>query len=168
MVGKVGFVGKMGRRLRLMYEAWRVWWPWWLDIAIVVIAIACITGCRTREMAEVDNHSVVQIRRDTVCLWHRDSIRVLDSVAVYVHNGGDTVYVTTTRWRYRDRVLTDTIYKMRSDTLWRTDSVSVSVPVERQASRWEQRLMTVAKSATLIGGGVVLFGIGYRFFRRKM
>lgn len=159
---------RIAELLRLMAAAWREYWPWWLDIAIAIIAIACVTGCRTREISEAVNHTSVQIQRDTVRLWHRDSIRVLDSVAVYVHNGGDTVYVTTTRWRYRDRVLTDTIYKMRSDTLWRTDSVSVSVPVERQASRWEQRLMTVAKSATLIGGGVVLFGIGYRFFRRKM
>lgn len=159
---------RITERLRLMYAAWRECWPWWLNVALVVIAIGVLTGCRTREISEAVNHTSVQIQRDTVRLWHRDSIRVLDSVAVYVHNGGDTVYVTTTRWRYRDRVLTDTIYKMRSDTLWRTDSVSVSVPVERQASRWEQRLMTVAKSATLIGGGVVLFGIGYRFFRRKM
>lgn len=170
MVGFVGMVGKVGRRLRLMYAAWKVWWPWWLNIALMVIAIGVLAGCRTREISEAVNHTSVQIQRDTVRLWHRDSIKVVDSVAVYVHDKGDTVWVTTTRWRYRDRVTVDTVYKARTDTVWRVDSVRV----REKETRADTGFRGLARKAGLIGAvgvvGIVLLmaGLVVRIIRVKL
>ena len=63
----------------------------------------------------------ITVRTDTV--WQhkvqRDSVVLKDSVHVREWVRGDTVRIETTRWRdrWRDRVVTDTAYISRSDTV---------------------------------------------------
>jgi hypothetical protein len=67
---------------------------------------------------------------------------VKDSVYVEVFKGekvfkgeegeNDTVYITETKTVYREKLLTDTMY------VERVDSIQVPYPVEKDLSRWEQ------------------------------
>ena len=67
-----------------------------------------------------------------------DSVYVRDSVVV--ERGGDTIKVTSWRWRERYVTQHDTVYRSRTDSAYRsrTDSVAVPYPVERKLSRWEK------------------------------
>lgn len=151
-----------------MYEAWKVWWPWWLNVALVAIAIGVLTGCRTREISEAVNHTSTVIQRDTVRLWHRDSIKVVDSVAVYVRDRGDTVWVTTTKWRYRDRVTVDTVYKARRDTVWRVDSVRVREEDTRAGADSHGLARKVGLISAFGLAGIVLLMAAKRLIRLKL
>lgn len=59
--------------------------------------------------------------------------------SVFIHQKGDTVFVT--KWhtlykdRWRDRLITDTVIKV--------DSVQVPCPVERKLTKWEEVKMDV-------------------------
>lgn len=60
-----------------------------------------------------------------------DSVRLTDSVYVSERTVGDTVYVVKTRTQWRDRVklVTDTVYRSRVDTVTKV----VEVVVEKRA-----------------------------------
>ena len=60
-----------------------------------------------------------------------DSVRLTDSVYVSERTVGDTVYIVKTRTQWRDRVklVTDTVYRSRVDTVTKV----VEVVVEKRA-----------------------------------
>lgn len=89
----------------------------------------------------------------------RDSIYQLDSV--YILDRGDTVLITQTKYLYRDKLIHDTVYAGK------TDSVLVPYPVERQLTRWEQFRLDVggwAIGAVII---VILIVVGYIIYKLK-
>ena len=77
---------------------------------------------------------------------HRDSIYVQDSI--YIFAKGDTVYRDRVRYRYRDRLLRDTVY------LHKIDSVYVETQVRKSSSI--ASLWTILQ---VIGGVLVLGAI---------
>ena len=76
---------------------------------------------------------------------HRDSIYVQDSI--YIFSKGDTVFRDRVRYRYRDRLLRDTVY------LHKIDSVYVETQVRKSSS--------IASLWTIIQviGGVMVLGV---------
>lgn len=95
-------------------------------VLIAVLAVMCL-GCKSVQYVPVET-----VRTDT-CYMNKirtDSVYVRDSVVV--ERGGDTIKVTSWRWRERYVVQRDTIYRSK------TDSIAVPYPVERELSRWEK------------------------------
>lgn len=92
-----------------------------------------LTACATRYVP------VESVRVDSVysTLYHRDSIFERDSIFVAVK--ADTVYFTKTQYRYRDRIVRDTLRVLRVDTLSRV------VEVEKNLSRMEQIKMSLGE-----------------------
>ena len=92
-----------------------------------------LTACATRYVP------VESVRVDSVysTLYHRDSIFERDSIFVAVK--ADTVYFTKTQYRYRDRIVRDTLRVLRGDTLSRV------VLVEKNLSRMEQIKMSLGE-----------------------
>lgn len=94
-----------------------------------VLVLLC--GCSRRIYVPVE-----RVTHDTTYLskTQRDSVHVHDSVLVWMHGEGDTVYLerVVTRYEYRLKLLQDTVLAVRSDT--------VSVPVEtvRPLGWWER------------------------------
>lgn len=74
---------------------------------------------------------------DSVYIYQleRDSIFVKDSV--YVYMAGDTVFNTTVQWRFRDRVVRDTVRVVKRDT------TTVVRLVEKNLTKWQQAKMSV-------------------------
>jgi hypothetical protein len=90
--------------------------------------------------------TIYQVKTDTIIknIVKRDSVVVRDSV--YVRERGDSVYIYKEKWRERLVFMHDTLYKSRTDTLWRvsrdtvyqskTDTVTVYRFVERNDSSY--------------------------------
>ena len=93
--------------------------------------------------------TVYKVVTDTVekTVTKRDSVVVRDSV--YVREKGDSVLVYKEKWRERLVFAHDTLYKSRTDTLWRvsrdtvyqskTDTVIVYRSMERQDSTYQSK-----------------------------
>ena len=83
-------------------------------------------GCTTTKYIPVESVRVDSVH---VAKVQRDSVYVRDSVFVAVK--ADTVFKTSLKYVYRDRIVRDTISALNTDTITRV------VEIERKMSRWE-------------------------------
>lgn len=106
----------------------------WLFPFIVLTLF--VNSCTTRYIP------VASVRVDSVYIARveRDSIYERDSVFVAVK--ADTVFISRVQYRYRDKLIRDTVSVIHSDTITKV------VEVERELSRTERLRMNV-------GGGVL-------------
>lgn len=129
-----------------------------LNIAILVILAGLVLGgCKTKYVSVPEIHTEYITRVDTTV--RRDSVYLKDSV--YVERKGDTLYVNKTL--YRDRY--HDIYKVKTDTIVKRDSVNVAYPVEKEMSRSERLFVAMGKffAALVIA---LLFVIGVKLYKR--
>lgn len=106
------------------------------SLALFVL-LALVAACTTTkyvpvESVRIDSVYVRQIQRDSI--FERDS--------VYVLVKADTVFYTKTQYRYRDRIVRDTV------SVFRCDTITKVVEVEKKLSRIERLKMNA-------GGGVI-------------
>lgn len=105
---------------------------------VIGIILLAFTGCKIKEYIKVPSVITEYVcRTDTFAKL--DSIYMKDSV--YVFQKGDTVFHN--KLVYRDRY--HNIYKVKTDTIIKTDSVSVPYPIERQLTKNEQRMMKLGR-----------------------
>lgn len=78
-----------------------------------------------------------------------DSVRLTDSVYVSEKVVGDTVFIvrTRTQWRERVKLVTDTVYRSRVDTVTKV----VEVPVKDEKLRMKDILRAIALSVAVLG-----------------
>lgn len=98
---------------------------------IVLAPLMCllfvICSCRTVKYIPVET-----IKVDTTYInkLQRDSIYLLDSV--YIKEKEDTVLIEKYKYLYRDKLVRDTLYMAK------TDSIQVPYSVEKELTRWQQ------------------------------
>ena len=114
---------------------------------IVAAAVLLLTGCKTVYVP------VETVLKDTIYI----SKKVTDSVwverlthdSIYIHEKGDTVLVekwhTEYRDRWRDRLLTDTVYQHECDTIREVFTNEVEKPL----TWWQQTRMDIGGWAVL-------------------
>lgn len=105
---------------------------------VIGVILLSFTGCKTKEYIKVPSVRTEYVYR-TDTFAKLDSIYMKDSV--YVFQKGDTVFHN--KVVYWDRY--HNIYKAKTDTIIKTDSVAVPYPVERQLTKNEQRLMSLGR-----------------------
>lgn len=112
----------------------------------VLVVCVVMVGCRT-----LPEPVAVRVERDSIYLSRveRDSVFVRDSVLI--REKGDTVYRDRWRVEYRERVLRDTAYIGKSDTLIITKVVEVATPLS-----WWERTRMAAGDVALLGLVVLL------------
>lgn len=120
-------------------------------LLILAVAIGLgLSGCRTA----VRNVPVETVTESTDTLYH--SVWRVDSVVDRdtVRLRGDSVIIT--QWRWRTRVVHDTLWRVAVDSVYVAESypVEVAVPVGRDFHLWERALMW-------IGGLVMAGGVAY-------
>lgn len=127
------------------------------NIVIMVFAGLVLGGCKTKYVSVPEIHTEYITRVDTTV--RRDSVYLKDSV--YVERKGDTLYVNKTL--YRDRY--HNIYKVKTDTIVKRDSVNVAYPVEKEMSRSKRLFVAMGKffAALVIA---LLFVIGVKLYKR--
>ena len=120
---------------------------------LMIVAVGLLlTACSSTKVVTVD-----RVRTDTVKTVRsvRDSIYMHDSIRVT--EKGDTVTIERWHTRYQDRLLLDTIYESR------TDSVPVPYPVEklveRQLSWWQHTQMYAGDVLLLLLLGGAVYGV---------
>ena len=138
-------------------KGFKIFWPWLLA-PIFWIIIICLVMCSCRSVQYVP---VEVIKTDTTYInkVQRDSIYQLDSV--YIRDKGDTVLITKTRYLYRDKLIRDTVYMSR------IDSVPVPYPVEKELTRWQQFRLDVGGWAIIVVMITILVVIGRTIYKLK-
>ena len=106
------------------------------NLFILIVLTIFVNSCATKyvpvESVRVDSVYVTRVERDSI--FERDS--------VFVMAKADTVFVSRVQYRYRDRILRDTLSVVQRDTITRV------VEVKRKLTRSEQLKMD-------LGGGVL-------------
>lgn len=124
---------------------------------IIILLISAIwSSCRSVKYVPVE---VVKTDTTYINKVQRDSIYQLDSI--YIRDKGDTVLITKTKYIYRDKLIRDTVYASR------VDSIQVPYPVECKLTKWEQFRLDVGGwaigiiiTSTLIFVGWIVFRLG--------
>lgn len=105
-----------------------------MRIFLTVIVCVLLAGCKTTEFVQVP-----VISRDTLYIstHSRDSIWLHDSILI--REKGDTFWVEKWHTKFVEKVVSDTVYKSRVDT------VGVPYPIKelvaRELSWWQKALM---------------------------
>lgn len=117
-----------------------------LLLLFVVLIMLC--SCSRVQYVPIMAHSTDTLR--TVRVQH-DSVTIRDSVWRDRYVKGDTVYITQTKYQFRDRT------KMLHDTLWRTrtDSITKTVvaPAQEKKRSWRDNLSAVVQ--LVLGGSLI-------------
>lgn len=98
-----------------------------ITLAPFMCLLFVICSCRTVKYVPVET---VKIDTTYINKLQRDSIYMLDSV--YVKEKGDTVLIEKYKYLYRDKLVRDTMY------ISKADSIQVPYPVEKELTRWQQ------------------------------
>lgn len=101
-----------------------------MSVAICGV-IGALMGCKSVRYVPVPEYHT-EYKTKTDSFVKRDSVWVKDSVWLWMQ--GDTVYKERWHMKYNDRY----VYRNKTDTLMKTDSVRVPYPVERKLGKWEQ------------------------------
>lgn len=121
---------------------------------LATLLLLVVWSCRTTEYVPVE---IVKTDTTYINKVQRDSIYQLDSV--YILDRGDTVLITKTKYLHRDKLVHDTIYRSR------VDSIQVPYPVEQQFTRWEQIRLDVGGWAIASVIIIILIIIGRQIYR---
>lgn len=119
---------------------------------IVLLAVLCFVGCKTKYVTVPEYHTEYVTRTDSILKW--DSIWVHDSVMMMLN--GDTITV----YREREKLVYKYLDKVKVDSFIKTDSIRVPYPVERELSKWEK----VKMEAGGVGIGAIALIILYSAF----
>lgn len=127
---------------------------------MAIIAALLLCGCRSIQYVPVETVKKEYVSK-TDTFVKRDSIYKRDSVMVTVK--GDTVFVNSWNVTYKDRWRE----RIKTDTVFRTDSISVPYPVEKNLTKWQKMKMDFGGMA--MGGFLfcVILSIWLVVFRGK-
>nr|DAH02475.1 MAG TPA: hypothetical protein [Caudoviricetes sp.]DAV03536.1 MAG TPA: hypothetical protein [Caudoviricetes sp.] len=131
---------------------------WCITLAPFMCMLFVICSCRTVKYVPVET-----IKVDTTYInkLQRDSIYLLDSV--YIKEKGDTVFIEKYKYLYRDKLVRDTLY------IAKTDSIQVPYPVEKVLTRWQQLKLELggwALGIIIMVSLVFIIWIVYKFKRK--
>ena len=122
---------------------------------VALLICALFNSCTTTKYVPVPEYHT-----DTVRITNRTrgSIYLSDSIYVNDFVRGDTVYKTTERWhtQWRERIVRDTIYQSKRDSIPYTVEVTKEVPA--QLTWWQQTRLHLAN---ILLYGLLIVGIIY-------
>ena len=115
-------------------------------LLFLLLSASLLNSCTVTRYTPVES-----VRVDSVysTLVKRDSIYERDSVFVAVK--ADTVFLSKAHYRYRDRVVRDTVRVLRCDTVTRV------VEVEKELSFWQKKKIGLAEFVLWLLPLVILY-----------
>jgi len=128
-----------------------------LLVIVGLLAVSVFSGCRSTKYVPLEKVVYREsVKHDT--LHKRDSIYIRDSVST--SQKGDTIFLD--RW-HRETILKE-VYRNKTDSLIKRDSIPVPYPVEKELSKWEQFEL---KYAIWSMGALcmVLVWLGYKLYK---
>lgn len=131
-----------------------------LALVIVLTVLWMLAGCKTRYVSVPEYHKEYINRTDT--FLRSDTLFRLDSVVI--RQQGDTTVIEKIRWQNRFV----NVYKIKTDTIIKTDSVRVPYPVEKTLTKWQRAKMDVGGWAMGLIAIVIIFVIVWLVRRRVL
>ena len=128
-----------------------------LALVIVLTVLWMLAGCKTRYVSVPEYHTVYTHNTDT--FLRSDTLFRLDSVVIRMQ--GDTTIIEKIRWQNRFV----NVYKIKTDTIIKTDSVRVPYPVEKTLTKWQRMKMDYGGMA--MGGTAVALVLIVVWLARK-
>lgn len=126
---------------------------------VVLLLLAMLASCKTTRYVSVPEYHKEYINRTDTFL-RSDTLFRLDSVVI--RQQGDTTVIEKIRWQNRFV----NVYKVKTDTIIKTDSIRVPYPVEKKLSKWQQLRLDFGGWAMLVLGMLVV-AIGMAWAVRK-
>ena len=120
---------------------------------LLFLAVIILTCCKTTERVEYVPVETVKTEYKDRIVETYDSVHITDSI--YVAVKGDTTLVYKYRVRWKLKLVHDTAYVNR------TDSIRIPYPVEKKLSKWEQFKVDYCGYLMM----VILAAFGYVIFR---
>ena len=108
-----------------------------LGLLAAVLLCALLSGCTTTKYVTVPEYHTDTLRQVTV---RHDSVMVHDSI--HVSDKGDTVLIEKWHTQYRDRIVRDTIYQSKRDSIPYPVEVVKEVPAK--LTWWQQTRLHMA------------------------
>lgn len=126
----------------------------WLLLIIVGWLVLSLCSCKQIEYVpyKVETKDSIYLTK-----YVKDSVYVTIEKETVVKN--DTIYVTKTQYKYKERLLTDTMY------VERIDSIQVPYPVEKKLSKWQQTCVNYGGEA-IVMCVVLIVGLVIMIVRR--
>lgn len=125
----------------------------WIYCFILITAFWSCRGVKyvPVESVRVDSIYILKMQRDSI--YERDSIHIREK--------GDTVFAEKYRYKY--------IYKLIRDTMYvaRIDSVEVPYPVEKELNKWQRMKMELGGWAFGIIVAGVLIITGWMVYKKR-
>lgn len=120
-------------------------------LILAVLLLLSFSGCTTMRYVPVEHHTTDTLR---ITQHQRDSIWLHDSIFVSQQQRGDTILLTTTKWRtkYIEREVHDTLYRAKTDSIPVPYEVVKEVP--RKKSKFEIVVFTIGIIAIM---GLIIF-----------
>lgn len=128
---------------------------WCITLASFMCMLFVICSCRTVKYVPVET---IKIDTTYINKLQRDSIYMLDSV--YVKEKGDTVLIEKYKYLYRDKLVRDTLYMAK------TDSIQVPYPVEKELTWWLKIKIAIIDFVMVVCILVIIFFV-LRLFKKK-
>lgn len=115
------------------------------QILVLLLGLLALLGCKQTEYVTVE-----KVSHDTTYIktHQRDSVWLHDST--FVHEKGDTLLIEKWHTKYREKIVHDTTYISKCDT------VPVPYPVKEYV---EKKLNFFQKMTMTIGGFAILIGL---------
>ncbi len=126
---------------------------------VVLLLLAMLASCKTTRYVSVPEYHKEYINRTDTFL-RSDTLFRLDSVVI--RQQGDTTVIEKIRWQNRFV----NVYKVKTDTIMKSDSIRVPYPVEKKLSKWQQLRLDFGGWAMLVLGMLVV-AIGMAWAVRK-
>lgn len=132
-----------------------------VGVVLGLLLCALFSSCSTQRVVTVERKTT-----DTLMMLNsiRDSIYLRDSIFVTQQVAGDTVRITTDRWhtKFRDRLVTDTIYRAVRDTV--PVPYAVEKKVKADLNWWQESRLMLANIVLIILAILFLFK-GLKFLK---
>ena len=119
---------------------------------VMLLLLAMLASCKTTRYVSVPEYHKEYVNRTDTFL-RSDTVFRLDSVVI--RQQGDTTVIEKMRWQNRFV----NVYKVKTDTIMKSDSIRVPYPVERRLNKWEQFKMDVGGWAMGLIAVVIIFVI---------
>ena len=157
--GEHGLVADLQRLLNELKEKGRTVFAWSaikerlqaLSVVVLLVLSVALGSCTTTKYVEVE-----KVHTDTLYMSkvQKDSVYLHDSIFVNQWRSGDTIYQTRDRWHtaWRDRLVTDTVLHIVTDTVPIPYPVIQEKKVEKELTWWQRFRMMLGDIAIIVCG----------------
>ena len=129
----------------------------WLTLSLLLGLTLLLQGCKTKEYIEVP----VEVEKvKTEYIHQRDSIYLHDSIATYIVQKGDTVFVDRCKYKIKEVYKTDTVIKI--------DSIPKVIKVREKQIVEVNKVHTWQKALMWVGGVGILVLLGFLINKFKI